>query len=136
MDSRFIRMDDTVAAFARASSSSVIWPEATEAISCAITFTMSPARSPSATPEMPTTPTSSNTEWNAVQFCAHACLFRTRVYRREYMPFPGPPALKEPPPPISVFNTVIAVDAFVSFHPPANSNASTTFATGESDATR
>ena len=58
------------------------------------------------------------------------------MYRREYIPLPGPPAEKLPPPPISVFSTVIAVEALWSFHPPANSKPRTTLVTGESVWTR
>jgi hypothetical protein len=48
------------------------------------------------------------------------------------MPLPGPPALKEPPPPRSIVSTVIAVDALVSRQPPLNSKPSTMDVIGES----
>eukprot|EP00982_Pelagococcus_subviridis_P012141 31147-Pelagococcus_subviridis.AAC.3 len=62
LDSRFIRMDEIVAALARSSSSSVTPPDATASISRAMTAAISLALPASATPETPTTPTSSNTE--------------------------------------------------------------------------
>ena len=52
------------------------------------------------------------------------------------MPLPGPPALKEPPPPIRVFSTVIAVLPFWSFQPPLNSKARMMLVRGESVPTR
>ena len=52
------------------------------------------------------------------------------------MPLPGPPALKEPPPPMSVLSTVIAVEPFWSRQPPLNSKARMMFVSGESVLTR
>ena len=48
------------------------------------------------------------------------------------MPFPGPPALNDPPPPSNIVSTVIAVEALVSRQPPLNSNPSTMDVIGES----
>lgn len=39
----------------------------------------------------------------------HVYLFSTLVYSRVYIPFPGPPALKDPPPPISMLRTQIGI---------------------------
>lgn len=36
-------------------------------------------------------------------------LFKTFVYNLVYIPFPGPPALNEPPPPIIMLSTHIAI---------------------------
>lgn len=43
--------------------------------------------------------------------CRHkkTYLLRTLVYSRVYMPFPGPPALKDPPPPIIMLRTQIGI---------------------------
>lgn len=32
--------------------------------------------------------------------------FKNNLHRREYIPFPGPPAEKDPPPPISAYSKV------------------------------
>ena len=45
-------------------------------------------------------------EWlYAVEENIQCLRLSTFVYRREYIPFPGPPAEKEPPPPRSIFKT-------------------------------
>ncbi len=58
----------------------------------------------------------------------------TRVYRREYIPFPGPPVENDPPPPKRVCKTVTANESFSFLQPPGTSNASATWVFGESAA--
>jgi len=45
---------------------------------------------------------------------SHAYRFKTFLYSLVYIPLPGPPALKDPPPPIIRFNTH---DGTKSFEP-------------------
>mmetsp|Transcript_1173 Transcript_1173/g.3866 ORF Transcript_1173/g.3866 Transcript_1173/m.3866 type:complete len:304 (+) Transcript_1173:464-1375(+) len=68
---------------------------------------------------MPMRPWSLKMELMPVQFCAQLNLLSTLMYRREYMPLPGPPAEKLPPPPMSRFSTVSVVADFRSRHPPS-----------------
>lgn len=44
------------------------------------------------------------------------------MYRRVYMPLPGPPALKEPPPPIIIFKTHIGINCLSWWEQPSKPN--------------
>ena len=60
----------------------------------------------------------------AVRVAAHAEKEVQRRGEKKHRTLPGPPAEKDPPPPIRNCRTVTAVLPFTSFQPPGYSNAS------------
>lgn len=49
----------------------------------------------------------------------------SNLHRREHIPFPGPPAEKDPPPPISTYRKRIVIASNVAFHCEALSKTTT-----------